>query len=79
MIFLSRFWIDWKKDSQKTRMRKVLEKSWEIGVFRLIQLTKIAHHTAIIKRLRDEDNLIIKQRSEFTDNIHKSFYTLIKD
>ena len=77
-MFFNYYWIDWKKDNQKTRMRKVLEKSWEIWVFKLIQLTKIAHHTAIVKKLRDEDWLNIKQRSEFVGKIHKSYYKLVK-
>lgn len=79
MFLFNRYNIDWKNDTQKTRMLKVLRKSGEIWVFKLIQVSKIAHHTSVIQKLR-EDWHIIKQRSEFTKNhIHKSFYTLIED
>lgn len=71
------YWINWKKDNQETRMLKVLWKSWEIWVFKLIQLTKIAHYTEIVRRLRLK-GYKIKQRSEFVGNIHKSYYKLIK-
>ena len=67
-----------KKETQKTRMLKVLKKSGEIWVFRLIQLTKICHYTSVVQKLR-ADWHIIKQRSEWENNIHKSYYTLIDE
>lgn len=78
MFTWNKYWINWKNDSQKQRMKKVLYyyQGKEVSVWRLINDTKICHYTAIIKLLRD-DGYNIENRVEYKNKVMHSWYKLI--
>jgi len=80
MFWINRYGIDWKNDTQKQRMKKVLYyyDGKEISVWTLIMATKIAHHTEIIRQLR-KDWYNIVNRTEWKWQILHSYYKLITE
>ena len=79
VIMFNRYWINFKKDNQKTRVLKILQyyKWKEVNVWKLMLDSKVCHYTQSIMELR-RDWYVIKNHIHRKWNILHSSYMLIK-
>ena len=77
MFNFNRYWINFKEDINKVRILKVLQKypNEEVGVWKLINASKVCHYTDSIMQLR-KDWYDIRNRTEQNWKVRQSFYRL---
>jgi len=78
MFWFNRYWINYKEDSQKTRILKILQYfEWkEVNVWKLMLDSKVCHYCEIIRLLR-KDWYNIENTTKRKWNILHSNYKLI--